>query len=90
MLKSLLSLLAEIALGAMRGKISRQILEALLRAINYELAVDEAFKKGHTDGRKEWLEERYPSDDDGLPHINGGILHAEGTSIFDVAAEARR
>lgn len=89
-LKSLLSLLAEIALGAMRGKVSRQILEALLRALTYELAVEDAFKKGHSEGRTEFIEERYPADDDGLPHINGGIMGAEGTSIFDVAAEARR
>lgn len=90
MLKSLLQLLAEIALGAMRGKVSRQVLDALLKALTYELAVEEAFKKGHNDGRTEFIEERYPADDDGLPHINGGILHPEGTSIFDVAAEARR
>ena len=89
-LKSLLMLLAEIALGALRGKVSRNILDTLLRAINYEIAIDEAFRKGHTDGRNEMIEERYPSQDDGLPHINGGLLRPEGSSIFDVAAEARK
>ena len=60
-LRSLLSLLGEIALGAIKGKVSRQILELLLKAINYELAIDEAFRKGHDDGlqqgREEGLEE---------------------------------
>ncbi len=88
-LKALLTLLAEIALGTMKGKVSRHILETLLRAINYEFAVDEAFKKGHTEGRNELIEERYPSDDDGLPHINGPLFRPDGTSIFDVAAAAR-
>ncbi len=89
-LKALLALLAEIALGALRGKISRQVLETLLHAINYELDMEEAFRKGHEDGRKKLIEERYPSDDDGLPHINGTLLRPDTTSIFDVAAEARR
>ncbi len=88
-LKALLTLLAEIALGTMKGKVSRHILETLLRAINYEFAVDEAFKKGHIDGRNKLIEERYPLDDDGLPHINGPLFRPDGTSIFDVAAEAR-
>ncbi len=88
-LKALLTLLAEIALGTMTGKVSRHILETLLRAINYEFAVDEAFKKGHTEGRNQFIEERYPSDDDGLPHINGPLFRPDGTSIFDVAAAAR-
>ncbi len=88
-LRSLLSLLGEIALGALKGKVSRQILEVLLRAINYEFAVEEAFRKGHDNGRNELIEERYPAADDGLPHINGTIHRADGTSIFDVAAEAR-
>ncbi|MBD5279967.1 MAG: hypothetical protein HDS35_05430 [Bacteroides sp.] len=89
-LRSLLSLLGEIALGALKGKVSRQILDALLKALNYELAVEEAFKKGCDNGRNEFLEERYPAADDGLPHINGTIRCADTTSIFDVAAEARR
>lgn len=89
-LKALLALLAEIALGALRGKISRQVLETLLHAINYELDIEEAFRKGHDDGRKKLIEERYPADDDGLPHINGTLLRPDTTSIFDVAAEARR
>ena len=72
-LKALLALLAEIALGTLKGKVSRHILETLLRAITYELAVDE----------------QYPADDDGLPHINGPLLRPDGTSIFDVAAAAQ-
>lgn len=87
-LKALLTLLAEIALGTLKGKVGRHILEILLRAINYELAVDEAFKKGHMDGRNKLIEERYPIDDDGLPHINGPLYRPDGTSIFDVAAAA--
>lgn len=71
-LKALLMLLAEIALGTLRGKVSRHILETLLRAITYELTVDE----------------QYPTDDDGLPHINGPLFRPDGTSIFDVAAAA--
>ncbi len=72
-LKALLSLLAEIALGTLKGKVSRHILETLLRAVTYELD----------------MESRYPVDDDGLPHINGPLYRPDGTSIFDVAAEAR-
>ena len=56
-LRSLLSLLGEIALGAIKGKVSRQILELLLKAINYELAIDEAFRKGHDDGLQQGHEE---------------------------------
>lgn len=72
-LKALLTLLAEIALGTLKGKVSRHILETLLRAVTYELD----------------METRYPTDDDGLPHINGPLYRPDGTSIFDVAAEAR-
>lgn len=89
-IKALLTLLAEIAIGALRGKVSRQVLETLLNAINYEFAVEEAFQRGHLEGRNQMPEERYPADDDGLPHINGPISRPDGTSIFDVAAEARR
>ena len=56
-LRSLLSLLGEIALGAIKGKVSRQILELLLKAINYEFAIDEAFRKGHDDGLQQGHEE---------------------------------
>ena len=56
-LRSLLSLLGEIALGAIKGKVSRQILELLLKAINYELAIDEAFRKGHDDGLQQGHDE---------------------------------
>ncbi|MDE6793966.1 MAG: hypothetical protein K2J63_01515, partial [Muribaculaceae bacterium] len=72
-LKALLTLLAEIALGTLKGKVSRHILETLLRAVTYELD----------------MESRYPADDDGLPHINGPLYRPDGTSIFDVAAAAR-
>ena len=72
-LKALLTLLAEIALGTLKGKVSRHILETLLRAVTYELD----------------MESHYPADDDGLPHINGPLYRPDGTSIFDVAAAAR-
>ena len=56
-LRILLSLLGEIALGDIKGKVSRQILELLLKAINYEFAIDEAFRKGHDDGLQQGHEE---------------------------------
>lgn len=89
-LKSLLALLVEIAIGALKGKVSRQVLEALLKALTYEMAMEEAFRKGETEGRNEMTEERFPSLDDGLPHLNGTILRGESASIFDVAAAARK
>lgn len=88
-LRALLALLVEIALAALKGKVSRQVLETLLKALNYEMAMEEAYRKGHLEGREEMTEERFPGNDDGLPHLNGTILRGESTSIFDVAAAAR-
>lgn len=89
--RALLALLADMALGALKGKVSRHVLDALLKSFNYERAVDEAFRKGELQGRNTAIiEKHFPESDDGLPHLNGTVYDGNpGSSIFDIAKDAR-
>lgn len=49
MVRALLTLLAEMALGALKGKVSGTILEALLKIFNYERMKEEADLRSQLD-----------------------------------------
>lgn len=86
-LKAILTLLAEIALDAVKGKVGTKALETLLKAFNYDSAKKEAFKKGETAGRNARIkEEIFPPQTTGLPDINGSLQRSNRTSnIFRIA-----
>lgn len=90
MVRALLTLLAEMAIGALRGKVSQNVLDALLKVFSYERALADAYSRGERDGRNAGItEEFFPEGDDGLPHFNG--FPSGGTKspdIFTLANEA--
>lgn len=83
--RALLTLLAEIALGAMKGKVGEKALEALLKAFNYSRHVDEAYLRGKNEAI---VREYFPESDD-IPHL-GGMNKEEDdeNNIFRMAREA--
>lgn len=104
MVKALLSLLAEIAVGALKGKVSGTILEALLKVFKYdsqhetfmnererfESEKDDAYRRGEIDGRNaRIIEEHFPAITPDVPHLRGGNSTTPVTSnIFTMAKEA--
>lgn len=85
--RALLTLLAEIALGAMKGKVGGKALEALLNAFNYSRHINEAFIRGKNEAI---VREYFPERDD-IPHL-GGMQKEENdddNNIFSIAREAR-
>lgn len=89
--KALLTLLAEIALDALRGKVSGRVLEALLRAMNYDRDKKEAYSEGRKDGANAKIEVMHFGDKgDDVPNVNGSVRANSGAaSIFDIAKEAK-
>ena len=90
MVKALLTLLAEMALNALKGKVSGTVLAILLNALNYDRARAEAYKEGEIAGRNAKIITQYfPHTEDGLPDLpgNGGISE-EKTDIFSIARDA--
>lgn len=87
MVKALLTLLAEMAIGALRGKVSSSILDTLLKVFSYEAAVADAYSRGEKAARNAAIEKEYfPSGDDGLPHLKGmPNRNARVPDIFTVA-----
>lgn len=85
--RAILALLAEMALGALQGKVSGKVLEALLKAANYERDRKEAYSEGEKAGRCEQIEAQlFPEESDRLPDINGSLPSgATPSSIFDIA-----
>lgn len=83
--KALLTLLAEIALGAMKGKVGEKALETLLKAFNYTRHVDEAYLRGKNESI---IREYFPESHD-IPHL-GGMDHPdnEEDNIFTIAKDA--
>lgn len=83
--RALLTLLAEIALGAMKGKVGEKALETLLKAFNYTSHVNEAFLRGKNEAI---VREYFPESDD-IPHL-GGMQKEEDNenNIFNMAREA--
>lgn len=90
MIKTLLTLLAEMALSALKGKVNGTILALLLHAVNYERDKAAAYRKGELAGRNAKIEEKYfPKEDDGLPRFRGLENETDkGSDIFSVAKEA--
>lgn len=90
MVRALLALLAEMALGAMKGKVSGKVLESLLKAVTYETAVAAAYEEGSATGRQEALERELLPKATELPVLNGTPkAGADGETFFDLAKRAR-
>lgn len=88
MIKALLTLLAEMSLDAMKGKVSGKVLLLLLNAINFEKAKKAAYDEGEIAGRNAVIDERAcPTDDDGLPRFKGTWNQTPDTKedIFTIA-----
>lgn len=87
MVKTLLTFLAEMALDALKGKVTGKVLEAILKAFNYESAVKDAYKEGKVAGKNSRIEtELFPETEMTIPRINGTVLKKNSkTSIFDIA-----
>ncbi len=85
--RALLSLLAEMAVGALKGRVSGKVLDLLLKAIRYDRARMEAYAEGETAGRNARIRmEIFPAQERELPDINGPIHTPPApASIFDIA-----
>lgn len=90
MVKALLTLLAEMVINALKGKVSGAALAVLLNALNFDKARSEAYREGEIAGRNaQIIEKHFPSTDDGLPHLSGGANpEKEGVDIFSIAKQA--
>ncbi len=101
MVRALLSLLAEMAVGALKGKVSGTILESLLKIFNYErereksalryqLDKEEAYRQGVIAGRNARIEiEEFPAVTEDVPNLKGNTTpDSSGASIFRIASEA--
>lgn len=89
--KAILTLLAEIALDSLKGRVSGRILEALWKAVSYDRDRKEAFNQGRKEGRNDTIGTVIFADGDkDLPDINGAIFTQDEapTTIFDIAREA--
>ncbi len=88
--RALLTLLAEMALDALKGKVGIKALETLLKAFNYESARKEAYREGEMAGRNAKInEEVFPPQETILPDVNGSLRKpGRRTSIFEIAEEA--
>lgn len=86
MLRALLTLLAEMAVGAMKGKVGEKALEALLKALTFQQYADEAYLRG----RNESIEREYFPTSDDIPHFSGFVPDGDTDeeNIFNVAREA--
>lgn len=82
MLRALLTLLAEMALDALKGKVGFKALDALLKSLNYSQHVEEAYIRGKNEKIRR---EIFPADDD-IPHLGGMVKdEPEEPNIFTVA-----
>lgn len=90
MIRALLMLLAEMALGALKGKVSSNVLDMLLKIFNYEQAVSDAYRRGEKAGRNAGIErEFFPDGTDGLPHFRGLTTRKDSRpDIFAIAEES--
>lgn len=85
MVRALLTLLAELAIGALKGKVGEKALEALLRAFNYQQHIEEAYLRG----KNETIVTEYFPEADDIPHLGG--MHREdpaADNIFTIARDA--
>jgi len=76
------------------GALTVEMLEVVIRGLDYERAVAQARSEGELEGRNAQIEEKYmrPADSDGLPHFSGkgnvGRSSRRTSSIFDLARDA--
>lgn len=89
--KALLSLLAEIALDALKGKVTGKVLETLLKALNYDRDKKDAYREGEKAGRNASITiTHFPESEAGIPDINGSVRSpSSASSIFDIAKQAK-
>lgn len=72
MVRALLTLLAEMALGALRGKVNSSVLDSLLKIFSFEAAVADAYTRGEQAGKEAALEkEFFPASPEEVPHLRG-------------------
>ncbi len=90
MIRALLTLLAEMAIGTLKGKVSENVLEALLKIFSFERMREEAYRQGELDGRNaRIIEEHFPAQDSRPPHLTRGTTSATATtSTFSIAKDA--
>lgn len=84
--RALLTLLAEMAVGALHGKVGEKALETLLNAFNYTRHVNDAYIRG----RNEKIETEYFPENKEVPHL-GGMQKDDpddDESIFNIAKDA--
>ncbi len=76
------------------GELTVELLDVVLRGLDYDKALGKAFAEGELKGRNTQIEEEYmrPEDSDGLPHPQGkgnaGRSAHRVASIFDLARDA--
>lgn len=93
MVRALLTLLAEMALGALRGKVNASVLDSLLKIFSFETAIAEAYTRGEQAGKDAAIEKEYfPAVAEEVPHLRG-LTTARGESneipeIFRIARES--
>lgn len=86
--------LEEIGSAWRDGSLTVEMLETVIRGLDYQRAVTAAYAEGELKGRNNQIEEKYmkAADSDGLPHPAGtGSATRSGkrfSSIFDLAREA--
>ena len=89
-----LSLMREIGMAWIDSALTVEMLEVLIRGLDYERAVAQAAEEGEIRGRNIQIDEKYmrPDDSDGLPHLPGKGNVGRGSrgvsSIFDLARDA--
>lgn len=102
MVRALLSLLAEMAVGTLKGKVSGTILDALLKVFNYErekeesalrikLEKEEAYRQGVIAGKNAGIEiEEFPAVTEDVPNLKGNTAPSscDNGNIFRIAGEA--
>lgn len=93
-LNEALGILAEIKGDPEAGEVSMEILDLIVRGLDYDRAVAAASAEGELRGRNTQIEEKYmrPAQSDGVPHLGSGgraVRSADRiASIFDLARNA--
>lgn len=83
--RALLTLLAEMAIGAMKGKVGEKALETLLKAFNYQQHIEEAYIRG----KNETIVREYFPESEEIPHLGGMQRETPvADNIFSVAKQA--
>lgn len=90
-IEKLVQILLEISLGCVKGRVTREMLQWVLRILRYDTDREEAARLGEIKGRNEAIAEKFfPSGDDGIPHLSGGKPSSSAdSSIFDLARKAK-